>query len=238
MQPPSEFTSASEYYPARISLPSLRAAAAGCRACDLWLTGTQTVFGEGRRTANVIFVGEQPGDKEDIAGKPFVGPAGRLLDEALENAGIDRSTVYVTNAVKHFKWDRPIQLVGRAANPPRNTEEKRLHKSPNTAEGRACRPWLEAEFEVLHPQIVVCLGAFAAKIILGPSFRVTKERGKPITPTKGLFEEYDGDVPTIFATVHPSSVLRSPTPEDRAKARRAFFGDIEKIGKYMKTSIR
>src|ERR687887_2646569 len=155
---------AASLVPDRPSLPKLREAAAGCTACDLHKTGTQTVFGEGARTAEVMFVGEQPGDQEDLQGKPFVGPAGKLLDTALDEAGIDRSRVYVTNVVKHFKW------TGRG--------KRRIHEKPNQAEISACSPWIKAEVEVLRPRLIVCLGATAAQAIIGRGFKVTKERGQ------------------------------------------------------------
>ncbi|HJR63001.1 MAG TPA: UdgX family uracil-DNA binding protein [Gemmatimonadaceae bacterium] len=201
-----------ELIPPRPTLPRLRDAAFDCRACDLWTTGTQTVFGEGPATARVMFVGEQPGDREDLAGRPFVGPAGRLLDEALERAGIDRSTVYVTNAVKHFKWERGEK------------GKRRIHKKPNDTEIRACRPWLEAELAVVKPRVVVCLGATAAQALLGKQFRVTRERGKP--QQSELAE-------VVMATVHPSSVLRAP-PERRARAEADFFADIEAVARQLR----
>src|ERR671925_1597931 len=182
--------------PARPSLPKLREAAAGCQACDLWKTGTQTVFGAGTRTAEIVFVGEQPGDKEDLAGAPFVGPAGRVLDEALGEAGIDRRLAYVTNAVKHFKW----QARGK----------RRIHQKPNAAELAACRPWLDAELAVVKPAVLVPLGATAAQALLGRSFRVTKQRGEPL-PGTGLSDH-------VVATVHPSSILRQETEDDRREA--------------------
>src|SRR6184192_4726418 len=150
--------------PERTSLPGYRESAAHCRACDLWKNATQTVFGEGKRTSKVVFVGEQPGDKEDIAGRPFVGPAGRVLDEALEAAGIDRRTVYVTNAVKHFKW--------------RPAGKRRLHEKPSTTEVVACRPWLVAEVDAVQPDVLVAMGATAAQALIAPSFKVTQQRGK------------------------------------------------------------
>src|SRR5918994_5850195 len=150
--------------PDRPSLPKLREAAADCKACPLWRTGTQTVFGEGARSAEVMFVGEQPGDREDRAGRPFVGPAGNLLDRALDEADIDRRTVYVTNVVKHFKWEA--------------RGKRRIHKKPNASEIRACKPWLENELKVVKPRVLVCLGATAAQALLGAKFRVTQERGK------------------------------------------------------------
>lgn len=204
--------SAADFVPARPTLPKLRAAAAHCRGCDLWRNATQTVFGEGRRTARVMIVGEQPGDQEDREGRPFVGPSGRLLDEALDAAGIDRDLVYVTNAVKHFKWDRGEKSA------------RRIHKKPNDAEIRACRPWLDAELAVVQPRVVVCLGATAAQSLLGKSFRVTKSRGTPIA----------SDVaPVVFATVHPSSVLRARTDAERARARTDFIADIKAVGRYL-----
>jgi uracil-DNA glycosylase len=187
--------------PDRPSLPKLREAAAGCTACDLYKTGTQTVFGEGARSADALFVGEQPGDQEDKAGKPFVGPAGRLLDEALEDAGVDRTQVYVTNVVKHFKW------VGRG--------KRRIHQKPNWTEIAACRPWLEAELAVVAPRVLVCLGATAAQALLGRQFRVTKERGRPV---ESDLAEY------VLATIHPSAILRDP--ETREQEYAAFVDDL------------
>ncbi|HKG42656.1 MAG TPA: UdgX family uracil-DNA binding protein [Gaiellaceae bacterium] len=177
--------------PERPSLPKLRQAAAGCTACDLYKTGTQTVFGEGARSAEVLFVGEQPGDQEDKSGRPFVGPAGKLLDQALEDAGIDRAQVYVTNVVKHFKW----QARGK----------RRIHQKPNWSEIAACRPWLEAELAVVDPRVLVCLGATAAQALLGRQFRVTQQRGEPVE--SDLAEH-------VLATVHPSSILRDPETRD------------------------
>ena len=199
-------TSAEEFFPERKSLKAFREAAADCKACDLWERGTQTVFGEGARHAEVIFVGEQPGNEEDLAGKPFVGPAGRLLDDALIEAGIDRTQSYVTNVVKHFKWE------------PRG--KRRIHKKPNTREIVACRPWLEAEISLLKPTIIVCLGATAAQSLLGPQFRVTKQRGQFIESTLA---------PYIVATVHPSSILRAPDDETRRLERRRFIDDLKKV---------
>jgi uracil-DNA glycosylase len=175
------------------SLKELQAAAKDCKACDLWKHATQTVFGEGLPSPKIILVGEQPGDQEDREGKPFVGPAGRLLDEALAEAGIDRKKVYVTNTVKHFKWE------------PRG--KRRIHKKPNAAEIAACRPWLDAEIAALHPKIIVCLGATAAQSLLGRNFRVTQHRGEFLKSSLA---------PVVMATVHPSSILRLPmsTPGD------------------------
>jgi uracil-DNA glycosylase len=192
--------------PERPSLPKLREAAAGCSACELYKTGTQTVFGEGARSAEAMFVGEQPGDQEDRAGKPFVGPAGRLLDEALEDAGIDRTQVYVTNVVKHFKW------VARG--------KRRIHQKPNWQEVAACRPWLEAELAVVEPRVLVCLGATAAQALLGRQFRVTKERGKPVE--SDLAEH-------VLATVHPSAILRDP--ETREQEYAAFVDDLTAVAR-------
>jgi uracil-DNA glycosylase family protein len=197
--------------PEQPSLPKLREAAAGCKACDLWETGTQTVFGEGTRNAQIVFVGEQPGDKEDLAGRPFVGPAGRVLDEALEAAGIDRRLAYVTNAVKHFKWQ------GRG--------KRRIHQKPNAAELAACRPWLDAELAVIGPKVVVALGATAAQALLGRSFRVTKQRGEPLTGT-GIAE-------TVVATVHPSSILRQETEDDRLRAMEELVADLRVVAKLL-----
>src|SRR5438876_7436423 len=180
--------------PDRPSLRNLKEAAAGCTACPLHETGTQTVFGEGSTKARVVFVGEQPGDQEDLAGKPFVGPAGKLLDRALEDAGIDRTQVYVTNTVKHFKWE------------PRG--KRRIHQKPNAREIAACRPWLEAELRVVRPKLLVCLGATAAQAIFGPSFRVTRDRGKVLASQFAS---------KVVATVHPSSLLRQPDEESRAR---------------------
>jgi uracil-DNA glycosylase family protein len=192
------------------SLDEVRAAAAGCKACDLWKSGTQTVFGEGSESAELMLVGEQPGDKEDLAGRPFVGPAGRVLDQALEEAGIDRSTVYVTNAVKHFKWE------------PRG--KRRLHKRPDSGEIAACRPWLDQEIELVAPKVVVCLGATAAQALLGRSFKVTKQRGE-------LFPQPPGHV--ITATVHPSSILRAPDAPTREKELAAFTDDLRVVAKHL-----
>jgi uracil-DNA glycosylase len=196
--------------PETSSLPKLREAAAGCQACDLWKTGTQTVFGEGGRQAEIVFVGEQPGDQEDQQGKPFVGPAGRVLDEALEEAGIDRALAYVTNVVKHFKWE------------PRG--KRRIHAKPNWAEIAACRPWLDAELAALEPKVLVCLGATAAQALLGRQFRVTKQRGVPV----------ESDLaPNVIATVHPSSILRQDTEEDRKAAMADLVADLKVVAKLL-----
>ena len=200
--------SAAPLVPERPSLPKLREAAAACTACDLYKTGTQTVFGEGTSNAEVMFVGEQPGDQEDLAGKPFVGPAGRLLDEALVDAGIDRTKVYVTNVVKHFKW----QARGK----------RRIHQKPNWSEIAACRPWLEAELAVVEPRVLVCLGATAAQALLGRQFRVTRERGRPVESDLAAH---------VIATVHPSSILRSD-PETREQEYAAFVEDLKVVARF------
>jgi uracil-DNA glycosylase len=174
-----------------------------CRGCDLYRRATQTVFGKGPAHASIMFVGEQPGDQEDMAGIPFVGPAGKLLAACMEEAGIDRAAVYVTNAVKHFKWE------------PRG--KRRLHKKPGLGEVSACRPWLEAEIEAVHPQLIVCLGATAAQSLLGPHFRVTRSRGA-IQTVAGY--------PPVLATAHPSSILRARTADDREKERKIFVDDL------------
>ena len=186
-----------------VTLESLRAEAAHCTACPLYKCGTQTVFGEGRASADVMFVGEQPGDQEDLAGKPFVGPAGRLLDRALEQAGIDRDGVYVTNAVKHFKWK------------PAPNSKRRIHQKPDAREVAACKPWLDAEIAVLKPRLVVALGATAAQSLLGRSFRVTQSRGQLLDLSAESL---------VMATVHPSAILRSP---DRETEFGKFLADIE-----------
>jgi uracil-DNA glycosylase family protein len=188
------------------ALEKVRLAAAECKACDLWKSGTQTVFGEGAETAELMLVGEQPGDKEDLAGRPFVGPAGRLLDQALVEAGIDRTSVYVTNAVKHFKWE------------PRG--KRRLHKRPDAVEVAACRPWHDKQIELVKPRVVVCLGATAAQALLGRSFKVTKQRGE-------LFPQEAGYV--ITATVHPSSILRAPDAAARETELGAFTADLRQV---------
>ena len=201
--------------PERPTLPTLREAASGCKACDLWQTGTQTVFGEGMAASEVVFVGEQPGDQEDLQGRPFVGPAGRLLDEAMVEAGIDRAKAYVTNAVKHFKWE------------PRG--KRRIHQKPNAAEMAACRPWLEAELAVVQPSVLVALGATAAQSLLGKQFRVTKQRGIPIESELA---------PTVLATVHPSSILRAPDEEARRQAYAEFLADLRVAAKLLPASTR
>jgi uracil-DNA glycosylase len=185
------------------TLEQAKEAAAGCRACHLWENATQTVFGEGSPNAQIMFVGEQPGDQEDLEGRPFVGPAGRLLDEALEQAGIDRKLAYVTNVVKHFKWQ------------PRG--KRRIHQKPNAAEIAACRPWLDAELSLLEPKVLVCLGATAAQALLGRQFRVSKDRGVPVESELA---------PVVMATVHPSSILRS---DDREREMAMFVEDLRRV---------
>jgi DNA polymerase len=203
--------SAADFIPPHPTLSKLREAAASCHGCDLWASGTQTVFGEGPKGATVMFVGEQPGDQEDLAGKPFVGPSGKLLDAALEAAGIDRSSVYVTNAVKHFKWERGEK------------GKRRIHKKPNDMEVRACHPWLEEEIALVKPRVIVCLGATAAQSLLGKQFRVTKDRGKVVRTEAGT---------AVIATVHPSSVLRAP-PDSRATAEQEFFRDVRAVAEHI-----
>ena len=193
------------------SLEELARQAHDCRNCDLWKTATQTVFGEGSAHARVMLVGEQPGDKEDLAGRPFVGPAGNLLNTALEQAGIDRSEVYVTNAVKHFKWE------------PRG--KRRIHKKPNATEVAACRPWMDGEIGAVQPEIIVALGATAAQALMGKSFRVTKQRGEFLKSPEGY---------TVMATVHPSSILRAVDEESRHEEMRLFVDDLRKVAGRMK----
>jgi uracil-DNA glycosylase len=192
--------------PPRPTLPSLREAAAGCRACPLWERGTQTVFGEGARGADIVLVGEQPGDREDEAGRPFVGPAGRLLERAIAEAGLDRARIYLTNTVKHFKWEA--------------RGKKRIHQKPNAGEIQACRPWLEAELRVLRPAAVVCLGATAAQALLGKAFKVTRERGQPRTTDLA---------PLVIATVHPSSILRARDDASRHAELAGLVADLRRV---------
>ena len=205
--------SAADFMPEQLTLPSLKAAAADCKGCDLWKKGTQTVFGEGKRRATALFVGEQPGNEEDLTGKPFVGPAGRIFDNALDDAEINRQQTYVTNVVKHFKWE------------PRG--KRRIHKKPNSQEINACRPWLEAEIAVVKPQVIVALGATAAQALLGAQFRVTKHRGEFLESTLA---------PYIMATVHPSSILRAPDDETRRLEYRRFVDDLKKLTRVLKSN--
>jgi DNA polymerase len=203
--------SAADFIPPNPTLPKLREAARSCRGCDLWVNATQTVFGEGPASADVMFVGEAPGDLEDRAGHPFVGPAGKLLDTAMLEAGIDRTRVYVTNSVKHFKF----VVIERG---------RRLHKKPNAGEVRACTPWLQTEIHVVKPRVIVALGATAAQALLGKQFRVTQQRGKPM-PTDMA--------DAVIATVHPSAVLRAPDGE-REQARREFVADLKRVAAYLR----
>ena len=197
------------------ALSKLKTEAAECQACDLWKIGTQTVFGEGEATSTVMFVGEQPGDREDLQGRPFVGPAGALLDKALEEAGIDRAKVYVTNVVKHFKWE------------PRG--KRRIHKKPNAVEINACRPWLDAEIRAVKPRAIVCLGATAAQAVIGPQFRVSVQRAQFVKSPLA---------PIVTATVHPSSILRAPSDEARHVEMKRFIDDLKKIWKAIGMSPR
>jgi uracil-DNA glycosylase len=192
--------------PERPTLEAVRAVAAGCKACDLYKRGTQTVFGEGPKRAEIMLVGEQPGDAEDLAGHPFVGPAGKLLDRALAEAGIDRNVVYLTNVVKHFKWE------------PRG--KRRIHAKPNAGEISACRPWLETEIALLRPRVLICLGATAAQALLGKTFRVSKQRGEFVESSLA---------PLVTATVHPSSILRAPDDEARRAEMGQFVADLKRV---------
>ena len=197
-----------ELLPGRPTLENVRDISQACKACDLYKRGTQTVFGEGPPRADVMMVGEQPGDAEDIAGHPFVGPAGRLLDRALDEAGIERSHVYVTNVVKHFKWEA--------------RGKRRIHSKPNAAEIGACRPWLETEIALVKPRILVCLGATAAQALLGRGFKVTRQRGEFVASPLA---------PLATATVHPSSILRAPDDEARRQEMREFVADLKKVAR-------
>jgi uracil-DNA glycosylase len=196
---------AAAFLPEKLTLAELRKAAARCRACDLYKTGTQTVFGEGTEDAEVMFVGEQPGDQEDVQGRPFVGPAGKLLDRAMAEAGIDRSFAYVTNVVKHFKW--------------KARGKRRIHQKPTWAEMTACRPWLNAELAVVQPRVLVCLGATAAQALLGRQFRVTKQRGELVESPLA---------PNVLATIHPSAILRADEA-DRERQYAAFVADLRTV---------
>jgi uracil-DNA glycosylase len=199
---------AAKLIPDHPTLDRVRATAKDCRACDLWRHATQTVFGEGARKARLMLIGEQPGDAEDLAGHPFVGPAGKLLDRALEDAGIDRAGIYVTNVVKHFKWE------------PRG--KRRIHKKPNAREIAACRPWLDTEIALVKPRAIVCLGATAAQALLGRQFKVTAERGAFISSPLA---------PLVLATVHPSSILRAPDDETRRQELKRFTADLRKVAR-------
>jgi len=200
-----ETGSAADFLPPRLTLPALREAVQSCRGCQLYKTATQAVFGEGTRNAAVMLVGEQPGDQEDKAGRPFVGPAGKLLDRSLEEAGIDRGSAYVTNAVKHFKWEA--------------RGKRRIHAKPSWSEVAACRPWLEAELAVVKPTVLVLLGAVAAQGLLGKQFRVTKQRGELVDSPLA---------PYVTATIHPSAILRGE-PADRERELAGLVADLRKV---------
>jgi uracil-DNA glycosylase len=203
--------SAADFLPQQITLPQLRKAAAGCQGCPLYCNATQAVFGEGPARARLMLVGEQPGDQEDLAGRPFVGPAGRLLDQSLEQAQIPRDTVYLTNAVKHFKFE------------PRG--KRRIHSKPSAREVRACRPWLEAEIQLVKPHVLVALGATAAQTLLGSTFRLTQHRGEFLTDTTWA--------PFVLATLHPSALLRIPDKAARRAARADFVADLKQAARQL-----
>jgi uracil-DNA glycosylase len=205
------FQGAAAFIPERLTLPALREAAQRCKGCDLYLHATQAVMGEGPKSSRLMMVGEQPGNEEDLQGHPFVGPAGKLLDRALVEAGIHRADVYLTGVVRHFKFEE--------------RGKRRLHKKPSVMEVRACRPWLEAEISVIHPQVIVCLGATAAHSILGPDFRLTKERGKFVHHPWARY---------VTATVHPSSILRAPDQEQRHIQYREFVADLTLVREVLK----
>jgi DNA polymerase len=196
---------ATPFLPKKPTIIRLREAARSCKGCDLWKNATQTVFGEGNSRPSMMLIGEQPGDKEDIAGHPFVGPAGRILDESLDAAGIDRGDVYVTNAVKHFSWT------------PAERGKRRIHKKPRYSEIKACRPWLDAEINVTHPEVIICMGATAAQALLGREFSVMRDRGKFVPSSLA---------PYVMATVHPSSILRAQDDESRRTQKEAFIADL------------
>jgi uracil-DNA glycosylase len=206
---------AAELIPANSTLNGLKIAARNCQACDLWKLGTQTVFGDGLPGARLMLVGEQPGDQEDRTGRPFVGPAGRVLDSALAEAGIDRANVYVTNVVKHFKWS------------PAERGKRRIHKKPSYSEIQACRPWLDAELEIVKPEVLVCLGASAAQSLLGRDFRVSQQRGQLVESRLA---------PYVIATVHPSSILRAQDEDSRHLQMQAFIDDLRKVAQLLKRS--
>jgi len=206
----SETKSAAAYVPESPTLPRLEKAAAGCRGCHLWERATQTVFGEGSRSAPLMLVGEQPGDQEDLAGEPFVGPAGKLLDRALEEAGIDRTAAYVTNVVKHFKWEA--------------RGKRRIHAKPSWSEMVACRPWLDAEIAVVEPRVLVCLGATAAQAVIGRDFRVSRQRGELVDSALA---------PYVTATIHPSAILRQRDDESRRLELEAFVDDLRKVAELL-----
>lgn len=204
--------SAKPFLPKTPTLASLRKAAQGCRGCSLYKNATQTVFGEGDTRARILLVGEQPGNDEDLEGRPFVGPAGRVLDEGLAAAGLDRAETYITNVVKHFKWE------------PRG--KRRIHSKPSMREIDACFPWLEQEIAVLRPQLIICLGATAAQALLGSAFRITRERGRPVESALA---------PHVIATFHPSAILRQPTAEGRQREMEAFIADLKVAARLIKT---
>jgi DNA polymerase len=208
-----KYPGAEPFLPAKITLPTLREGSKSCKGCDLYKNATQTVFGEGPKNARVMFVGEQPGDQEDRAGKPFVGPSGKMFDAILDKVGIDRSDVYVTNAVKHFKFEQ--------------RGKRRIHSKPSAREIAACKPWLKAEVEALRPDVIVALGATAAQAMLGNSFKVTQHRGEAIKDTTWA--------PCVMATVHPSSLLRAPDEAARRAATAAFEKDLRAVKKQMDT---
>jgi uracil-DNA glycosylase family protein len=211
-RPPKD---AAEFIPDRPSLSSVRVAAKDCRACDLWKRGTQTVFGEGGRRAELMLVGEQPGDTEDLTGHPFVGPAGKFLDRVLAEVGIDRTAVYVTNVVKHFKWE------------PRG--KRRIHKKPNASEIAACRPWLDTEIGLVQPRAIVCLGATAAQTLLGRQFKLTANRGAFVPSSLA---------PLVLATVHPSSILRAPDANTRRRETERFADDLRLVARALRRGAR
>ena len=211
MAPRTPKTTAAPWVPHHGGLSALQHASKECRGCDLWKNATQTVFGEGPAHPDLVLVGEQPGDKEDVAGHPFIGPAGRVLDEALEAVGIDRRRAYVTNAVKHFKWER-------------GSGQRRIHSKPNQLEIMACRPWLDAELSVLRPRVLVCLGSTAAQALIGRTFRVTLHRGEWLPSDLA---------PHVLATVHPSSILRAPDEAARAEAMEAFIRDLRPVAQLL-----
>jgi DNA polymerase len=209
--PRDTFQGAAAFVPERLALTTLRVAAQRCKGCDLYLHATQAVMGEGPKSSHLMMVGEEPGNEEDLQGHPFVGPAGKLLNRALVEAGINRAEVYVTNAVKHFKFEE--------------RGKRRLHKKPTITEARACQPWLEAEISVIHPQVIVCLGATAAQSILGPDYRLTKERGKFVQHPWARY---------VTATVHPSSILRAPDQKQRHIEYREFVADLKQVRELLK----
>jgi DNA polymerase len=206
MTEPKTGTSALEFLPTRVSLPSLRDAVQGCRGCALYARATQAVFGEGRRSARVVMVGEQPGNEEDLQGHPFVGPAGRVLDQAMEAAGLERADAYVTNVVKHFKWEA--------------RGSRRIHKKPGAREIGACLPWLEKEIELVKPEVLVLLGATAAQTLMGRAFKVTAHRGQVLESPLASH---------AVATVHPSSILRAPSRADRHREMERFTKDLQVV---------